>query len=236
MGVLIGMAICAKTIAQTNLIISFTNTSGEFVKRAEVTKILPNKIYYRTEAGGGSIRLDALPSNLQEKLGYDAAELRSADLAEKAKRLDEQRLAAANLKARQLEGLKAIFASKSRTVSGKIIQKIPEGLLVESGQSEIDQVGHTDVEFDRMGNMSTSTTATLQEGDTARSLCLGLVLLEDHPRYDQLVDDNVVVILAYPDGQFSYKSVGGGQKTVRKFTADFNRAFTNHYPAVSGWH
>jgi len=216
--------------AQTNLFISFTNSSGDWVTNAMITKVLPNKIYYQTDSGGGSVRLDALPKNVREKLVIDPAAIRAADLADEEKHLAYLQQKAAFAQAQQLAGLKKAFAQGSRTISGKIIQKIPEGLLVDSGREAIDEVGHTDVEFDAQGNMGTSTTATLQEGDTAAAECLGLVLLEDHPREAQLVDDNVVVMLGYPDGQFTYKAVSGGEKTVRKFTTDFNKAFSHQYP------
>jgi hypothetical protein len=224
------MSCCQAAYAQTNLVISFTNTSGVFVTNAEVEKLLGNKLLYKTDTGGGTIRLDALPKNIQAELGFDPIAAQAADLAEQKQRMEYKKQSLALIRAQELDALKKNFAQGSRTISGRIIQKIPEGLLVDSGREDIDEVGHKDIEFDSQGNMATSLTTTVQEGDTAGATCLGLVLLEDHPRAAELVDDNVVVTIGYPDGQFSYKAVSGGQKTIRKFTTDFNKAFSSKYP------
>lgn len=220
--------------AQTNIDttpFAFTNSSGLVVTDAVATRVFPNKIYFRHSFGIGSARLENLSPELQQRFNYNPAKAAAADQQEAIAK--KQQMVAAEKSREQhavqtrIQTAQQALIQRSRTISGKIIQKIPEGLLVDSGREDIDQVGHTDVEFNARGDMSTSKTVTLQEGDTAGALCLGLVLLADHPRYNQLVDDNVVVVLAYPDGQFSYKAVSGGQKTVRKFTADFNKAFSH---------
>jgi hypothetical protein len=220
------MLFIGNSLAQTNstpIVISFTNSFGDYITNAQVVSWNANKLIYRCPGGGGTIRLDKLPQDLQIRFNYDPAKAAKADQADQIQKENYQRYLAAQEKAQELDLQKKILIQKSRTISGRILQKLPGGLLVESGQEEIDQVGHTDVEYDEMRTV-TSRTVSVREGNTPGAECLGLVFLEDHPRYAQLVDDNVVVILAYPDGQYTYTSVAGGQKTVRRFTADFEKA------------
>ncbi len=79
--------------AQTNtnsapIFISFTNTLGEYITNAEVVSHSANKLIYRVDGGlgGGTIRLEKLPPELQARFNYDPDEANKADQIEKDKK------------------------------------------------------------------------------------------------------------------------------------------------------
>ena len=79
-------------------------------------------------------------------------------------------------------------------------------------------------EFEAHGNM---TTTHKTEGDEAKepgAQCKGLVFLADYPDYGPAVVGDYVQILVYRMGDYIYRPAFGGQKTVRKFTADLDKA------------
>jgi hypothetical protein len=222
------MAVSAQAQTNTNtapIFISFTNSTGDFITNAEVTKVLPNKLYYEIPSGGGCVRLDALPAAERAQFNYDPYAANQADTDEALKKKREQQYLADVAAQKALEMGKAECAQSRKTVSGKVIQKIEEGLLVDSGREALDEVGVTTSHYYANGDASGGTTDAVFEGTKPGATCLGLVLLEDDPDYDQIVDDNLVQAIAYPDGQFTYTTANNSSKTIRRFTMDFNKAF-----------
>jgi hypothetical protein len=198
---------CLTVFAQTN-IISFTNADGIFITNANAIKIAENKLLYRIPSGGGIVRLDSLPEDIRKQFNYNPTNAAIADDSDEQKKemqaeLDRQMAAALKQKA-DFEKLKGDLIKESRTISGKVIQKIPEGLLVDNAWSSY-------------------VTETIREPSPATEYT-SLCLLIDYPEYDQTVDGDYIHILAYPAGQYVYTTVNNSQKTVRKFTVDFQKA------------
>jgi len=81
------------------------------------------------------------------------------------------------------------------TISGRIIHKVQEGLVVDSGAYEREHLGT----------------------EVSRRIFIGVCLLTDHPRQEQFVDDDGVYVRAFINGQFTYTTALGAEKTVRKF-------------------
>lgn len=70
--------------------VSFTNSIGDFIPDAIPARLFANKLIYTTaEGGGGTIRLEKLPPDLQKKFGYNPSDAAAADIADKQKK--EQR-------------------------------------------------------------------------------------------------------------------------------------------------
>jgi hypothetical protein len=187
--------------AQTNLFISFTNNSGIFVTNAEVTKIFPNKIIYHTDAGGGMIAISKLPPEIQTRLGFDTNAAAAADEVDKQKKeADQQRQAELQLASRTAanrEAIKQNILSQGVEMSGDVIQKVKEGLLV-------------------------SWPGTTEDPPTMPSTT---ILLVDYPKFDSTAsEDTVEVSKIYPVGLYVYTTVNGSEKTVRKWTCDLERA------------
>ena len=124
-----------------------------------------------------------------------------------------------------------------RTICGKVLQILPEGLVVESGYSSLLRP-----ELNRSwlvpGTVIASRDPHLVEGQVPGEIATGLVFLTDLPRsrgpkpkpkaYDY------VVIQAYPAGQFTYTSVGTIQRTVRRFACGLETAVRLDLNAEAG--
>jgi hypothetical protein len=214
--------------AQTDLFISFTNAAGNFIADAKVVKIFPNKLIYLTASGGGTIRLDALPPSLQKKFGFNPTNAATADTKDEVEEqtkdqaiYDNQLLASQQF---QVEVLRNRVFQTCRIVWGRVVQKLPGGLLVDSGEEPVPEALKSEPEFEAHGNM---TTTHKTEGDEAKepgAQCKGLVFLADYPDYGPAVVGDYVQILVYRMGDYIYRPAFGGQKTVRKFTADLDKA------------
>ena len=121
-----------------------------------------------------------------------------------------------------------------RTICGKVLQILPEGLVVESGYSSLLRP-----ELRRSwlvpGTVSAERDSHLVEGQVPGDVAAGLVFLTDLPRsrgakpkpkpYDY------VVIQAYPAGQYTFTSVGTIQRTVRRFSCGLETAVKLNFQA-----
>ncbi|MGB7749394.1 MAG: hypothetical protein WBN75_19140 [Verrucomicrobiia bacterium] len=189
--------------AQTNtnsapIFISFTNTVGEYITNAQVVSLAPNKLVYRAAdgLGGGTIRLEKLPPELQAKLNYDPDEANKADQIDndrKAADREKQAIAQfqANEQARRDEAYQKILKHRVY-ITGKIIQKIDDGLLLSCPVDD--------------GYMT--------------------ILLRNHPRYDVLAAQDEVQIYGFPLGTYSYTTVNNSKNTIHDWTCDTNIAIS----------
>ncbi len=87
--VLIMLSCCSTMFAQTN-IISFTNANGVFITNATAIKMAENKLLYRIPEGGGIVRLDSLPTNIQAMFNYNPAKAAIADQHERQAKMVQQ--------------------------------------------------------------------------------------------------------------------------------------------------
>jgi hypothetical protein len=107
-----------------------------------------------------------------------------------------------------------------RLICGKILEILPEGLIVESGYTNIlrEPLSRS---WLIPGTAEASRAENLIESKTPGAICVGRVLLADTPkakkakpaRYDY------VIVEAYPAGQSTYNSAINVRRTVRKFSA-----------------
>jgi ankyrin repeat protein len=71
-----------------------TNSAGAVFTNAVLVKLMPNKFIYKTPGGsGGTLRLDLLPEDLLQKIGYDPQTAQAADETENLKKARQQELA-----------------------------------------------------------------------------------------------------------------------------------------------
>src|ERR1035437_9103176 len=83
-------------VTNANLLTPFTvtNSAGVVFTNAVLVKLMPNKFIYKTPGGAmGTLRLDALPEDLLQKIGYDPQVAQAADEAENQKKARQQELA-----------------------------------------------------------------------------------------------------------------------------------------------
>jgi uncharacterized repeat protein (TIGR03806 family) len=120
---------------------------------------------------------------------------------------------------RNVEQVRAGCLDGRRMICGKILRVLPDGLVVESGYTDLLRPPLTDSWF-ASGTVAATRTPNLVESREPGSPCVGTIFLSDLPRtrgkkpkpYDY------VILLAYPAGEHTYTSVGTVQKTVRRFT------------------
>ena len=112
-----------------------------------------------------------------------------------------------------------------RSICGKILQVLPDGLVVESGYTNLMREPLTS-SWLVPGTVTASRAPNQLEGASPGSICVGTVLLTDLPKSKKLKPKrfDYVIIEGYPAGQFTYTSVGTVQKTVRRFSAQLSRS------------
>jgi hypothetical protein len=115
------------------------------------------------------------------------------------------------------------YEGPARLIAGKVLQKLPNGLLVDSGVYEMPSDGGGQIysgERVYHGKAIFFLNSPSQYDEAVRrNRYVGLVLLVDFSRYSDAVDDDLIKALAYPVGEYSYTTSQGAQKTIRKFSA-----------------
>jgi uncharacterized repeat protein (TIGR03806 family) len=106
-----------------------------------------------------------------------------------------------------------------RMICGKIVRVLPDGLVVESGYTDLLHPPLT-ASWLVPGTVSATRAPNLVESREPGSVGVGTVFLTDLPRSrgKKPKPFDYVILLAYPAGEATYSSVGTVQKTVRRFT------------------
>ncbi|HZR18876.1 MAG TPA: hypothetical protein VFE51_16435 [Verrucomicrobiae bacterium] len=135
------------------------------------------------------------------------------------------------LETQQLTGqLRAQCISGRRSICGKILRIFSNGILVESGYTNLARAPLTK-SWLIPGTVTAARGENLVETREPGALCVGTVLLTDLPRGKPRQYD-YVVIAGYPTGEFTYTSVGSVRKTVRRFSANLDKAVRTNLAAV----
>jgi hypothetical protein len=120
------------------------------------------------------------------------------------------------------EQLRAQCLAGRRSICGKILRIFPEGILVESGYTNLLREPLTR-SWLVPGTVSAARTEHLVESREPGALCIGTVFLTNLPRGKPKQYD-YVIICGYPTGEFTYTAVGEVRKTVRRFSANLDKA------------
>ena len=112
-----------------------------------------------------------------------------------------------------------------RTICGRILKVLPDGLVVESGYTSLLRPP-LDKSWLAPGTVQAVREPNLVEGNEPGCVCVGLVFLSDIPksRLAKPKPYDYVVMQAYPAGQYTYTSVATMQRTVRRFAATLQTA------------
>jgi hypothetical protein len=113
-----------------------------------------------------------------------------------------------------------------RIICGKILKILPDGLVVESGYTNLMRTP-LNKSWLVPGTVKTRRQANLVEGKEPGCVCAGLVFLTALPKSRSAPKPkpyDYVVIQGYPAGQYTYTSVGTIQRTVRRFAASLPTA------------
>lgn len=114
-----------------------------------------------------------------------------------------------------------------RIICGKIVKVLPEGLVVDSGYTNLMRAP-LNKSWLIPGTVVASRPADLVEANQPDAVCVGLVFLADlpkshgKPKKPKLYD--YVNLEAFPMGTHTYTSVGTIHHTVRRFTTNLSNA------------
>jgi hypothetical protein len=109
-----------------------------------------------------------------------------------------------------------------RSICGKILRIFPDGVLVESGYTNLLRAPLTK-SWLVPAVVTASPARNLVESKEPGAICVGTVFVTDLPRGKPHLYD-YVILSGYPTGEFSYVSVGSIKKTARRFSANVNKA------------
>jgi len=124
------------------------------------------------------------------------------------------------------EKIRADCVQGRRTICGRILKILPDGLVVESGYTNLMRAPLSR-SWLAPGTVQATREVNLVEGNEPGCVCPGLVFLTALPKSRSTAKPkpyDYVVIQAYPAGQYTYTSVGTLQRTVRRFAASLPTA------------
>ena len=128
------------------------------------------------------------------------------------------------------EQLRAKCIAERRSICGKILRVFPNGILVESGYTNLTRTPLTK-SWLIPGIVTAVRGENLVETREPGALCVGTVFLTDLPRGKPHQFD-YVVIAGYPTGEFTHTSVGSVHKSVRMFSANLDKAVKTNLAAM----
>jgi len=123
------------------------------------------------------------------------------------------------------ERVRAICIEGRRLVCGKILEVLPDGLVVDSGYTNLLRQPLTQ-SWLVPGTANASRAENLLEENKPGANCIGLVFLTDLPKGKKFkpAQYDYVIIEGYPAGKYTYTSVGSVHRTVRQFSASLGAA------------
>ncbi|MGO8701806.1 MAG: hypothetical protein ACLQVY_29335 [Limisphaerales bacterium] len=123
------------------------------------------------------------------------------------------------------ERIRADCIQGRRIICGKIVKITADGLVVESGYTNLMRTP-LNKKWLLPGTVQATRQGDLVEGSDPGAVCVGLVFLTALPK-SRLAKPKLydyVVIQGYPAGPYSYTSVGTIRRTVRRFAASLAAA------------
>jgi hypothetical protein len=125
------------------------------------------------------------------------------------------------------EQIRSECVNGRRIICGKILKILPEGMVVDSGYTDLMRPP-LNKSWLVPGSATSIRADNLLEKKEPECACIGTVFLSDIPKtrlgtakpkqYDY------VVLLGYPAGNYTYETVGTVRKTVRRFTTNIDKA------------
>lgn len=127
--------------------------------------------------------------------------------------------------AQHVEGVRAACIQSRRVICGKILNVLPDGLVIDSGYTNLMRAP-LNRSWLIPGTVVAARAENLVERNEPDAVCIGPVFLTDIPksRDAKPILHDYVLIEAFPVGQYTYTSVGDIHRTVRKFTPNLSNA------------
>lgn len=121
--------------------------------------------------------------------------------------------------AQRVEAMRAVCIQNRRMICGKIIKVLPDGLVVDSGYTNLLRAP-LNQSWLIAGTTEATRATNLVESKEPDAVCVGLVFVTDLPKSPGAKPKafDYVNLEGFPMGQYTYTSVGDLKRTVRKFT------------------
>jgi hypothetical protein len=134
--------------------------------------------------------------------------------------------------AEQVEQIRAACILGRRSICGKILKVLPDGLVIESGYTNLLR-SPLDRSWLVPGTVTASRAPNFVEGNEPDAVCAGLVFLSDipKPRLAKAKQYDYVIVQGFPAGKHTYMSVGDTQRTIRRFSYKLEAAVQFHLKA-----
>jgi hypothetical protein len=132
---------------------------------------------------------------------------------------------AQNALAQHAEEVRMSCIEGRRYVCGRVLQILPEGLVVDSGYADLLKPPFNQSWVVR-ANVAVTKNPSLIEEKKPDAVCVGLVFLTSIPKRPAVKPYDYVVIHGYPAGEHVYAPVPGVEKAIRQFSASLERAVT----------
>jgi len=174
--------------------------------------------------GSAALFFLATPAAIAQIIGStptNRADTNAAVLAGESSNLDQQ----ARAFEQATEKIRTECVQGRRIICGRIVKILADGLVVDSGYTNLMRAP-LNKSWLIPGTVEATRAADLIETKEPGSVCVGQVFLTDVPKSRARAPKpyDYVLIQAYPDGQYTYTSVGTIQRTVRQFSASLANA------------
>jgi hypothetical protein len=119
-----------------------------------------------------------------------------------------------------VEELRANCIKNRRIICGKIIKVLPDGIVVDSGYTNLMRAPLTQ-SWLIPGSVAAERATNFVESSEPDAICSGPVFLTDLPKIPPGKTVHVfdyVVLEGFPMGKYTYTSVGTVEHTVRRFS------------------
>ncbi len=110
-----------------------------------------------------------------------------------------------------------------RSICGKVLRVFPEGIVVESGYTNLLREP-LNKSWLIPGSVAATRASNLVESTEPNAICVGTVFVSDLPRGGKPKQYDYIFLTGYPAGQHTYTSVGNIRKTARHFSANLDQA------------
>lgn len=110
-----------------------------------------------------------------------------------------------------------------RLVCGKVLKVFPDGLVVDSGYTDLLRPPLTG-SWVVPGTVTAHRNAEVLELNEPGTSCIGLAFLTDIPKRQSVKQFDYVILMGYPAGQYVYTPAPNVKKTIRKFAAGLETA------------
>jgi hypothetical protein len=120
-----------------------------------------------------------------------------------------------------------------RTVCGKILKILPEGMVIDSGYTNLMR-SPLNRSWLVPGTVPAERATNLVEENRPECVCVGLVFVTDLPKKPIGKVYDYVNLTAFPTGHYTYTSVGDLQRTVRRYSTKLAKSVQSKLDEAGG--